>query len=346
MHPQINFPKIKTTQPPNFLKNPNPLQTQSQYLYEFYVLNSVYNKTFQYKVLGLSFDKIPAAMWILPSGWMKINVSGKIYRQTELKEIITDYVLLNDPTPYEVERVIYMAEGIGNNVLNPISRIETMQIPLSNIMASMKSRNIITRERGMIGFITPEVTKDSDGSLPYDAKEHQRVREEYQRQYSLDGTSGHVAFPKVPLKWVPMSFDIKQLGLLEGTEDDFCQLISAWRHDRDIYPSLKGATFENKLQGLKSTIQNGIIPLANKLMTQLTKHLLEEKNGEKIICSFDHLPCMKEDLLLEAQGRLNIIQGLTIALRDNVINHETYALEADLELTGTQQMPVVIPPRF
>jgi hypothetical protein len=194
----------------------------------------------------------------------------------------------------------------------------------------------------MIGFVAPKPSKSEDGQLPFDKAESERVRKEYQKQYSLDGQGGHVAFTHSAVEWVPMTFDIKQLGLLEGTEDDFGQICNAWGHDRDVYSSTKGATFENKAAGLKSTIQNGIQPLADKWCEAITHNCIEQKNidaGEKIIACYDHLPSMKEDERLAAQGKLYKIQGLSLALGDNVISHEQYAQEADLKPDGTMEAP-------
>ena len=314
-----------------FLKQPNPLQSREQYLYDFYVLNAVYNKTFQYKIQALSFEKVPKAMWLLPSGWMKINATGKIYRQTDINEIIESFEMQGQQGLFEVDKVIYMTEGLGNNPLNPISRIESLQIPLSNIIASLKSRNIIVSERGMIGFLTPDGgSGNSDGQLPYDEKEHKRIREEYQNQYDLDAR-GHVGFPKIPMKWVPMTFDIHQLGLIEGLEDDFSAVIAAFRHDRDMYPSVKGATFENKAAGMRSTIQNALQPLADKLMEQLAKHLIDEGSGEYLVASYEYLPCMQEDQLKLSQA--NQVEGLRLSklYADGVITIEQYAQLAGVD---------------
>lgn len=338
--------EVKDSKVLKFLKKPNPLQTHRQYLSEFYVLNAVYNKTFQYKIQGLPspLQRIPDAMWILPSGYMKINTTGKLYRQTSLKDIIVNYEMMGDPFTYDVDKVIYMAEGIGNNILNPKSRIEALQIPLSNIVASMKSNNIIITEKGLIGFISPDAPKsDSDGVLPYTPEEHARVRAEFQNQYSLDSMGGHVAFPKSSLKWVPMTMDVKQLGLNETTEDAFCQVIAAYGHDRDIYPSTKGATYENKAAGMKSTVQNGCQPLADVYVEQLADNLIDESTGEYLEASYEDLPCMKEDERLAAQGKLYTVQANSQALADNVISHEQYALNCDFDMDGTAETPQIRP---
>ncbi len=334
-HLDKNGEEIENSKVLKFLRKPNVIQTLEQYLYEFYINNGVYNKTFQHQVKGLSFEKIPSALWILPTGWMQINVTGKLYRQTRIEDIIESYEFRApqmDSEFFEVDKVIYMSEGLGNNPLNPISRVEALQIPLSNIMASLKSRNIIVSERGMIGFISHNNSSAGGDQQAPDTEEHKRMRTEYQSQYDLDSRGGHVGFTTNDVKWIPMTFDIKQLGLIEGTEDDFAAIIASLRHDRDIYPSIKGATYENKAAGLRYTVQNGLQPTADKLMAQWTYSFCEE--GERLIACYDHLPCMKEDERLAAQGRYYEAQANEILFNNGIINADSFAEEMDIEMTG------------
>ena len=327
--------EIKDSKVLKFLKKPNPLQTIEQYLYQYYVLNGIYNKTFQYKLKGLSYEKIPAALWLLPSGAMKINATGKVYRQADIKEIITNFELVGSETQelFENDQVIYMAEGVGASILNPVSRVEALQIPLSNIVASLKSRNIIITERGMIGFIKTKSPGGTDPQPP-NADEVKRLRKEYQDEYNLDSKGGHIGVTSLDAEWIPMTFNVQELGLLEGVEADFSALCDAYGHDRDIYASTKGATFENKNQGLKSTINNGLQPVADKLLSTLTAELIDENTGERLEACYDHLPVMKEDELKEAQAEKTEIEGLSILYRDGIISKEQYALEADVEPDG------------
>ncbi len=333
-HLDKNGEEVPNSEIIKFLNNPNPLQTLEQYLYEFFIHDGVYNKTFQHKILGLSFDKIPSAMWLLPPGWMKINSTGKVFRQADIKDIITNYELLDDPTPFETDRIIYMCEGVGNNILNPASRIESLKIPLSNLVASGKARNVIITERGQIGMIVPVQQAEGRDIIPLDTEAHALVKKEYQDRNSLDSQGGHVGFPSMEMKWVPMTFDVQQLGLAEGAEQDFCMILGSHGIDRDVFPSTKGATFENKSQGLQSTFQNAFQPKINKLCKQWEKHFIDPKTGESLVGSYTHVPAMQEDQLKEEQAKKTRIEGLSIARRDGIISPDQYALEAKLEFDG------------
>lgn len=325
------------------LRQPNPVMNQEQYTYYFYVMNFIYGKTFQYMLKGLSFGKayenLPKALWILPSGLMEINTTGKMYHQTELKEIIKNFKLQDHPTPFEVDQMIYMAEGLGADPLDPASKIVALQIPLSNIVATLKSSNIILTERGMIGFISPEAAKDADGAIPLDPDEHERIRKEYQENHHLDSTTGHVGVYKHPVKWNPMTMDVRQLMMLEIMEDAFATIIAAARHDRDIYPSTKGATNENKTAGMKATIQNAMQPLADKFIRALQYQLIDPSTGEYLEACYDHHWAMQEDELKKQQAQKAKIDGLSALFRDTVIDMEGYRTELGVEATTIPNEP-------
>jgi hypothetical protein len=257
---------------------------------------------------------------------MKTKTTGLLHRQTDPSKIIEYFEMELDPVKFKPEEIIHMSEGIGVNKFEPMSRVEALKIPLSNIQQALKRRNIITGEGGMIGMISPEGAKDGDAYIPFSEKESEKSREKLQRDYGLDAKGGHVAIMTKPMRWTPMTFDIHQLGLLEGTEDDFSQIIAAFRHDRDHYPSTKGATFENKAAGARSTVQFGLQPLADKLMRQWTKHFLDPTTGEKLIACYDHLPVMKEDEVKRTQADLTENQKLQAQYESGVINLEQYKL--------------------
>lgn len=338
-HVDKNGDEIENSDVIKLLKKPNPLQNLEQYLYQYYILNGIYNKTFQRKLKGLSYDRLPSALWLLPSGAMKINATGKVYDQVNIKDIIENYELVNagQRQVYTTDDIIYMAEGVGISILNPVSRVEALQIPLSNIVATLKSRNIIISERGMIGFIKNRQPGGADPQPP-DKDEMQRLRNEYQNEYHLDSRGGHIGVTSLDAEWVPMTMNVQEMGFLEGIEADFGALCDAYGHGRDMYSSTKGATFENMLQAQKTTINNAMQPAADKLMRTLTAELIDPSTGEQLIACYDHLPCMKEDELKEAQAEKTEIEGYSILYRDGIINGDQYALLAEVEFNGDGQV--------
>ena len=333
---------IKNSDVLKLLNKPNPLQSLEAFLYDFYVYNCIYSSNFGFKNKG-SIAALPSFLWWLPPGWMKINATGKIYRQTRIEDIIINYELTNEPTPFVPEEIIHITDGISQSKLSGGSKIEALQLPLSNIVAALKSNNIILTERGLIGFISKESDKDVNGSLPLTTAERDRIEKQYQSDRSLDSNKSHVLVSSASLKWVPMTFDVKQLMLYEGLEDSFGQICGAYGIDRDVFPSIKGATNENKEMGLKATIQNTMQPLGNKLVNRLAEHLGVTDKGEKLLADWSHMPIMKEDELKAEQAKFQKVQALAIMLDKGIISPEQFATLAEVDYDGTPPEPVKVP---
>lgn len=316
---------IENSEVIKLLNNPNPLQNLEGFLYDYYVNNAIYNSGICYKnKSGLS--DIPKLLWWLPTGFVKINLTGKMYRQHQLDEIIENYELLYYNDTFQPQEILHICEGVGQQILKPVSKIEALQIPLSNIVAALKSNNIILTERGLIGFIGRDSAGgDSMGLAPFPTEEQERVENQYQKDRGLDSGRSHVMVTTAALKWNPMTFDVQQLQLLEGLEDAFGLVCGAWGIDRDVFPSVKGATNENKVAGEKKTYNSTMLPLGKKLCNYLTQDFKLRERGEKLIACFDHLPIMQDDRVKQATAEKILVERLSILKKDGIIDRETYA---------------------
>lgn len=317
-----------------FLRKPNPLQKLDSFLYEYYVFHAIYRQAFMYANRGSRLIPIPGALWNLPGGWMKVNLTGRVYDQVDISGIVESYQFTDGSRTWTPEEIVHVAQGIGMDKYRVKTTIEALQIPLSNIVAGLKSDNIILTERGLIGFISHDAGKDAYGSTPPDMDEMKRISRAYKKNTSLDSTNGHVQFTHAPVKWVPMSFDVKQLMLHEGMENYFGIICGAFGTDRDIFPSTKGATNENKNVGLKNTYQNTMQPLANTLMEYLSDVFGLVERNERLVGGYDWLPVMKEDGLKSAQTLKAQTDSIALLVNNNVINPAEGRILME-KLTGT-----------
>ena len=320
----------------SFLSNPNPLQTQSDFLYEAYVLICIYGSIYGYSNTPSRIQKDPSALWWLPSDIMKVNLTGTMFDQVSIDGIIESYELMYDiPKKYSPKEIIQIIDGISQNKITAKSKIEAHQIPISNIVAVLKSYNIITTEKGMVGFIASERSDSTGLSIPMTQEERTAFENQYQKNYGLDSRNGHVMITEAALKWVPMTFPVKDLMMFEGIEESFSELCAAYGHYRDIYPSVKGATFENKKQGLINTYQNTMFPLGKKVLNRLASIWELNKKGEYLEPSWEHLPVMQEDEAEKAAALSNNVTAYSKMLADGVISHEQYAELAGVKMDGT-----------
>ena len=127
-----------------------------------------------------------------------------------------------------------------------------------------------------------------------------------------------------------MSFPMKDLMLLECIESDFQSICAAYGADRDLFPSTKGATFENKNNGLRATYQNTIQPQADDFINTLNNALGLFKQGLYLEACYDHVPVLQEDKQMEEQAEKTQTEYLNIQLADGAITIEEYRAELGL----------------
>lgn len=320
------------------LNNPNPLQNCNEFLKQYSICCDIFATELIY-ALRATKNQDPSALYILPNAMMTIVPTGKLYMQNKLDQIIAYYMMQGvgvGKQRWEVDEIIYNAQNVGTNLIGQ-SKIPALNKPISNIMGALETRNIIIHDKGAIGILTANGGGDGSGVIPLSEPERLKIENQFRRDTDIYGDRSKVKITTASMQWQNMSYPVKDLMLFEENEEDFGWICGAFNLDRDIFPSVKGATFENKKQGEIATYQNAIKPQADDLADCLThnfKELFNTRNRKLKLC-YDHLPIMKEDELKEAQAEKLEVERLSLLKRDGIINAETYAKLAGVEFTGT-----------
>ena len=293
--------EIKESPILSLFQRPNVLQPTEKFMSQYSTMLSIYANAFIYKNQGLP-TSLPGALWVLPSGDIRVNTTGKLFKQTTIEGIIENYQLISTNETFRTNEIIQMSTGDSEQYFIGASKIYSLSLPISNIIASLKSRNIMITEKGAIGILSSS-SKDSDGGVPLGREERNRIEQMYQSDRSLDSRKGHVIVTNSSLDWKPMTIPVRDLMLFEEIEDDFSAILGAYGLARDLFPSVKGATFENQKEALRTTYQNTIQPEADSLMNLLTTSLGLDRQGLKLVADYSWLPCMQED-----ESRIQAIQ--------------------------------------
>ncbi len=277
------------------LQKPNPLQTQNEWLGQYMVKKSVYGNAFVNKIQATTLSPV-STMYVLPSEFMVVKPTGKMFKQSDINEIIDYYCLkLNDKQDMYTPDEIMHKNDIGtNNYLASESRLIALKMPISNIEGAYKTRNVLINEKGAIGILSNN-NKDSDGGIPLNPEEKQRIQDDYQNMYGNNAGQNRILISNSNLQWQPMSSGVKDLMVFEEVEEDFNKIVDAFGLNLNIFSNSKGSTFENQKQGMKSVYENTIQPEADDLMQGLTDFLGLKDEGLMLKADYSHLPLMQED---------------------------------------------------
>lgn len=317
------------------LKKPNVFQSGEDLLKDYLYNKDLYANNFIYKLSG-SVLVLPKALWNLPSEWMEIEFTGKFFDQIELDGIIKKFIFCYSGTrkEYTAKDVMYKPERFSITEGKGTSKIPTLQLPVSNIIAALKTRNILAVSKGVVGFMSSD-SKDVNGTIPIQDTERKMIEEEFAKDTDLYSDRPKVKIVNQMTKWNHMSYPVKDLMLFEEVEDDFNTILAAFGLRREIFPTTSGSTYENQNQAEKSAYTSTIQPEADAFAAMITTMLRGEERGVKYVLDYGWLPIMQEDKLNEANIDLINQTRLSALFADGIIGADKYAELADVKMTGT-----------
>lgn len=281
----------------DLIKNPNPTQCWDEVIYSMAVNDALYSTSFLYapkRSFGIVNLVLPLA-----SHKMQINTSGRTLKQMDVGGLIENYIYnYSDEKPQKLEfdEVIMLQTTDGMNLLNPVSIVESLKFPLSNIQAQYNKRNVLLENIGSIGILTAKKS-DIGGALPVTPEEKKKIQRDWYNR-----SKDEVIITETELDWLPMSFPTKDLMLFEELTADKLAVIDAYGLNYYIFSNEKGSTFSNVRDGIRMAYTDTIIPETDKIYDNLTEQLGLDKEGLRLKAHFDHIPVLQSDVLEESQS--------------------------------------------
>jgi hypothetical protein len=272
------------------LNKPNPVQSWSDLVYSLSVQDALYSNSFIYAPKR-SFD-IRNLFVPLPSNKIQINLSGKKLKQMEQEGLIDSFVFQYDDKNTEkisFDDLIYLMTNDGMNIVKPVSRMESLKFPLSNIKASYHKRNVLLENIGAIGILSTQ-NNDVGGAIPMTPEEKKQIQKDWFRRQKDE-----LIITESQVDWKPMSFPTKDLMLFEELTADKIAIIDTFGMSLNIFSSEKGATFTNVRDSIRMTYQDTIIPETQQMYDAIGQQIGLTDEGLKLIAEFDHLPVMQDD---------------------------------------------------
>lgn len=272
------------------LKKPNPVQSWSDLVYSLSVQDALYSNSFIYAPKR-SFD-IRNLFVPLPSNKIQINLSGKKLKQMEQEGLIDSFVFQYDDKNtenIEFDDLIYLMTTDGMNLVKPVSRMESLKYPLSNIKASYHKRNVLLENIGAIGILSTQ-NNDMGGAIPMTPEEKKQIQKDWFRRQKDE-----LIITESQVDWKPMSFPTKDLMLFEELNADKIAIIDTFGMSLNIFSTEKGATFTNVRDSIRMTYQDTIIPETQQMYDAIGQQCGLTDEGLKLIAEFDHLPVMQDD---------------------------------------------------
>jgi hypothetical protein len=274
----------------DLIEHPNAVQSWSDVVYSISVQDGLYSNVVCYspqRSFGIRNLFVP-----LPANNLTINLSGKKLKQMEKENLIDSFVFTYDDgskEKFEWSEAIYFTTADGMNIVKPISRIDSLRFPLSNIQASYKKRNVLLENIGAIGILSAQ-QNDLGGAIPMTPEERTKIqRDWYKRQ------KDELIITEANVNWQPMSYPTKDLMLFEELTEDKLALIDAYGLNYNLFSKTEGTTFTNVRDSIRMVYTDTIIPETQQMYDSLINQFGLKEEGYYLEACFDHLPILQDD---------------------------------------------------
>lgn len=276
------------------LSRPNPLQTRAGFFKEIEMSLKLFGYCPIFTVRATK-KSLPLAMYVMPAQIFHMVSSGKLFRQYDIKDIVSSVYLewngLQEELSDEDYFVIYDSSANVNGSNQDIefsSVTDSLSMPVNNWIAAMTASYQLIVNGGPKGIIYSDYT-DKMGNQAMTPGEKEILESKLKEKYGILNKFP-ILTSKIKLGWIPLNYDASQLKLHE--EDERCsrKICNAIGIDYSLFDESK---YDNKSIAEKSAYQGLIIPDSEKVTEALTEVICPK--GVFIKLDYTHIDCLQQD---------------------------------------------------
>ena len=265
------------------------MQSWSDIVYSLSVQDALYSNAFAY-CPKRSFD-VRNLIVPLPANKVEIHLSGKKLKAMDSEDLVTKFTFeYDDDSTENIDwmDMLYLTTDDGMNIIKPISRIDSLRFPLSNLKAQYRKRNVLLENIGAIGILSTS-QNDMGGAIPMTPEEKNQIKRDW-----FQRSKDELMITESQVNWQPMSFPTKDLMLFEELNADKMALIDAFGLSINLFSTEKGATFSNVRDSIRMVYTDTIIPETQSMYDSMMRQWgLDQEYYLK--ATFDHLPVLQVD---------------------------------------------------
>ena len=328
-----------------FCERPNPLQSVKEFNYEraymFFTFGNNYvflnNPLETYETDLLTVQ----TMYNLPSEWVTVMQTGKIYDQVDLKGIVEKYSLTNyNPAKeFTPDKIIHFNDinisDVGNSIIGS-SRLEVLKYPITNTQLAFEAMNVILKSRGMQGIISAN-NKDAMGTqIPMSKDAKKEIDATFKTDYGIQRDQNQYLISYSDIKYTKTVMNSQELGIYDEFSNNAMMISNGFKVPPELYKTyVSGATFENQIQAVRRLYQDTVIPLVENEDQYYTERLKMRNYGFELRTDFSHIQALQEAYKEKATALTMNSKTAEAAYNNNTITWNEYRELLDMEpITG------------
>lgn len=310
------------------LEQPNPLQSWQQFRGQQLVYKRVFGFCPVVGLIPVGFkgNENSVGLLNLPPWLFSVEGTRKLVDQSTIQGFIKKYrvTLLGSLLEMDPDRVMILTDSFlqdeRQDFLLPLSRLVGLDMAVSNICASNEADNVLLRKKGPLGVFSHDAAAVKDsvaGYLPMTNVDKKELQDEL-LNYGLTFSQYQWLISKVAIKWLPMSYDTKQLGTKETLVAGEKAICHRFRFPYVLYEQTD-TTYANGENAETNLYTTNVIPNADKDIQQYNKFLKTVENNCVITRDFSEVDCLQADKLSAAQAVKTEAEGYEKLFYNNVV---------------------------
>lgn len=288
---------------------PNPVQTRSQFLKQLYTYTMVRGFCYALPIYPVGFNDRPSQIWLLPPWCIDVRPvlnSDPITNLTHPKREIR-FTIGGSTTILDESKLIMFtdidATDIDPYTLLPISRLTTLQYPITNLLGALESRATLIQKRGAIGIFSNDTGKGEVGYVPVTQPEKDEIQRGFS-EYGLSRGQSQYIISNANIKWQSTVMSVKDLMLHEEHVSSIADICDTMNYPPYLLgANIKNGTFSNVDEAKKSLYQEGIMPEAKHIFEQINAGFNAPKDKILFTIDYSDIEVLQESEKEASEGR-------------------------------------------
>lgn len=327
------------------LNNPNPIQSGSELNKQFSINYSVFGNAYEYASVPVGYEDVYGYEDIrvlnnLPPVCVEPRVTGDFLDATNIDEIITSYCyddLKGSKREINPKVVMHMNEANIDHDLcftQGVSKLVSLQVPLSNIQLAFEARNIQIKRRGASGILSSDKKDEGLGTISLTPNEQKELQDKYKSTYGGLSHQNDIIISPNPMRYIDMSKKTRDLMLLEEVESSAIVVCNAFGVPIDLvrYYIKNGGLSDENNANEKRLYDSTVIPQSEDRIKNLNRFLKLKEKGIELVGSFDHVKVLQANQKEEAEVEKVCSETCINDFKVGLITYGQLAIERGVEL--------------
>ena len=307
------------------LSRPNQFQSGNEFIRMMDTLLNVYGVCYVYKIVSIGF-KEPTGFIIIPNPFISVTYKSSVNILDNQSRIVDTYSI----TLYGVTITlrgddVELIQEIRDTTINtsypfqPKSRIDGLEYPVKNIVASLESRNQIIVRRGAEIAISPKNGDTAAIMKVMTPKEKEELQAEY-ANYGTLSSQNHALIARVPMDITSISRPIQALGLFDGENADHRTLVQAFGVPVPLLGMPDTTKFSTYSEAKKEFYDDTIIPESQVVCDGLNELFGSVGKSYSFFFDYSMLSCMQRSEKDKADALGRMVKALSDAVSAGLID--------------------------